>query len=57
MPEPVAWEWAQHISEDWQALFGPAGPSYRRLADTGLTVTPTACEVWLIRRAGRSFRG
>lgn len=42
VPEPVAWEWAQHIGENWQALFGPAGPSYRRLADAGLTVTPPA---------------
>ncbi|MER6008993.1 hypothetical protein ABT120_61420 [Nonomuraea angiospora] len=39
VPEPVAWEWAQHIAEDWQALFGPARTAYRRLGDAGLQVT------------------
>ncbi|MEU6718313.1 hypothetical protein ABZ897_43180 [Nonomuraea sp. NPDC046802] len=40
VPEPVAWEWAQHIAEDWQALFGTAKASFRRLTDAGLDVTP-----------------
>ncbi|MBB2749219.1 UNVERIFIED_ORG: hypothetical protein FHR35_009132 [Microbispora rosea subsp. rosea] len=42
VPEPVAWEWAQHIGEDWQAALGTTAPSWRQLADAGLTVTPPA---------------
>lgn len=33
-------EWAQHIAEEWQAQFGPAGSVYRRLGEAGLQVTP-----------------
>jgi hypothetical protein len=37
VPEPVAWEWAQHLAEDWQKVQTAMTEERRRLRRAGLT--------------------
>jgi hypothetical protein len=36
VPEPVAWEWAQHLAEDWDAVRVRLGVEHRRVVKAGL---------------------
>jgi hypothetical protein len=36
VPEPVAWEWAQHLAEDWQKVHTAMAEERRRLLRAGL---------------------
>jgi hypothetical protein len=38
VPEPVAWEWAQHLAEDWEKVQTAMAEERRRLRRAGLTV-------------------
>ncbi|GAA3372131.1 hypothetical protein GCM10017744_102390 [Streptomyces antimycoticus] len=38
VPEPVAWEWAEHLASDWQVLKNAAAAERKRLLDAGLEV-------------------
>ncbi|MEU8503028.1 hypothetical protein ACGFYF_38950 [Streptomyces lavendulae] len=38
VPEPVAWEWAEHIASDWQIVKNAAKTERDRLKKAGLTV-------------------
>lgn len=37
IPEPVAWEWAQHMAEDWQTVQSAMADERRRLRRAGLS--------------------
>jgi hypothetical protein len=37
VPEPVAWEWAQHLADDWQKVQTAMAEERRRLRRAGLT--------------------
>lgn len=37
IPEPVAWEWAQHLAEDWQTVQSAMADERRRLRRAGLS--------------------
>lgn len=37
IPEPVAWEWAQHIADDWDAMRVRLGHEHRRMKKAGLS--------------------
>jgi len=37
VPEPVAWEWAQHLAEDWQTVQSAMADERRRLRRAGLS--------------------
>lgn len=37
VPEPVAWEWAQHIADDWDAMRVRLGDEHRRVQKAGLS--------------------
>jgi hypothetical protein len=36
VPEPVAWEWAQHVGEDWDTVRVRLGDEHRRVKKAGL---------------------
>ncbi|MBK3585231.1 hypothetical protein JHN49_16410 [Streptomyces sp. MBT57] len=38
VPEPVAWEWAEHLAHDWQVLKSAASSERKRLQSAGLEV-------------------
>ncbi|MFH9016123.1 hypothetical protein ACH4C6_32680 [Streptomyces sp. NPDC017943] len=38
VPEPVAWEWAEHLASDWQVLKNAATAERKRLLDAGLNI-------------------
>lgn len=38
IPEPVAWEWAQHIADDWDAVRAGLGVEHRRIKKAGLSL-------------------
>ncbi|UKL04204.1 hypothetical protein [Streptomyces sp. NBU3104] len=38
VPEPVAWEWAEHLASDWQVMKNAASSERKRLLDAGLDV-------------------
>lgn len=42
VPEPVAWEWAEHLARDWQVLKGAARSERKRLQSAGLDVPAPA---------------
>jgi hypothetical protein len=42
VPEPVAWEWAEHLARDWQVLKGAASNERKRLQSAGLEVPAPA---------------
>ena len=59
IPEPVAWEWAQHLAEDWQKVQTAMAEERRRLRRAGLTEHSSPYEnaravvdVFLARLAG-----
>jgi hypothetical protein len=59
VPEPVAWEWAQHLAEDWQKVQTAMAEERRRLRRAGLTEHSSPYEnaravvdVFLARLAG-----
>ncbi|GAA1029135.1 hypothetical protein GCM10009565_58800 [Amycolatopsis albidoflavus] len=37
VPEPVAWEWAQHVADDWDAMRVRLGDEHRRVKKAGLS--------------------
>lgn len=37
VPEPVAWEWAQHLAEDWDAVRMRLGEANKQLQKAALT--------------------
>ncbi|GHG13537.1 hypothetical protein ACFFSH_31790 [Streptomyces filamentosus] len=42
VPEPVAWEWAEHLASDWQVLKGAARNERKRLQSAGLDIPAPA---------------
>ncbi|MGO1025729.1 hypothetical protein ACTOXX_34715 [Streptomyces rubiginosohelvolus] len=38
VPEPVAWEWAEHLASDWQVVKNAASAERKRLVDAGLDI-------------------
>jgi hypothetical protein len=59
VPEPVAWEWAQHLAEDWQKVQTAMAEERRRLRRAGLAEHSTpygnaraVVDVFLARLAG-----
>ncbi|MFB6514089.1 hypothetical protein ACFCW4_33125 [Streptomyces virginiae] len=42
VPEPVAWEWAEHLASDWQVLKSAARNERKRLQSAGLDVPAPA---------------
>jgi hypothetical protein len=58
VPEPVAWEWAQHIGEDWDAIRVRLGDENKRVKKAGLasfesshTNTSAVAEAFLAKLA------
>ncbi|MER5638204.1 hypothetical protein ABT095_14745 [Kitasatospora sp. NPDC002227] len=38
LPQPVAWEWAEHLALDWRVLKNAASDERRRLQDAGIDI-------------------
>ncbi|MFG2918105.1 hypothetical protein ACGF0D_35125 [Kitasatospora sp. NPDC048298] len=38
LPQPVAWEWAEHLALDWEVLKNAASDQRRRLLDAGIEI-------------------